>query len=131
MASTPGTMPLDFSLTPLSGYAGFYAKIIDSAFTPTECASLIDLATSAGDWQHAGLNTQGKTQTVHTNFRHSDRVLVFSDETAAMIYERLRPHAQEVQEIASGGRWACVTGKANRKQGPTWKMTGCVSYSLW
>jgi hypothetical protein len=117
--------PLDFSLTPLSAvYTGFYAKIIDDVFTPSECASLIDLGTSAGEWQPAGLCTGGETQTVHTNFRNSDQVLVFNEETAAMIYERLKPHVEEIHEIAPTDRWACVTGKAGKKQAPTWRMAG-------
>ena len=124
MASTITVSPLDFSLTSLSAYTGLYAKVIDSVFTPLECASLIDLATVAGDWQPAGLSTTEETQTVHTNFRHSDRVLVFNTDTAAMIYERLRPYVEEIQEIAPGGRCACVTGKPERKQGPTWRMSG-------
>ncbi|KAF8229646.1 hypothetical protein L208DRAFT_1401823, partial [Tricholoma matsutake] len=33
-----------------------------------------------------------------------------------MVYERLRPYLKEIQEIAPGERWACVTGKAERKQ---------------
>ena len=130
MTDTSSTVPLDFSLTPLTKYTGFYAKIIDSVFTPSECASLIDLATAAGDWQPAGLSTGGETQTVHSDFRNSDRVLVFNEEAATMIYERLRPHVEEIQEISAGERWACVTGKAERKQGPTWKMAGWVQSAL-
>jgi hypothetical protein len=53
-------------------------------------------------------------------------VLVFNEETAAMVYERLRPYLEEIHEIAPGERWACVTGKAERKQGPTWRMTRWV-----
>jgi hypothetical protein len=115
--------PLDFSATPLSRYTGFYAKVIDSVFSPSECASLIDLATASGDWEPAGLST-GESETVHTYFRHNDRIVVSNDETAAMVYERLKPHLEEIHEIAPGGRWANITGKAERTQGPTWRMTG-------
>jgi hypothetical protein len=115
---------LDFSLTPFSLYTGLYAKIIDDVFTPSECASLIDLATSAGEWQPAGMNTGGETKTIHTDFRNCDNVPVFNEETSAMIYERLKPHVEEIHEIAPMDRWACITGKVGRKQGPTWRMAG-------
>jgi len=41
-----------------------------------------------------------------------------------MIYERLKPYVEELYEIAPGSKWAGITGKAGRKQGPTWKLVG-------
>ena len=123
--------PIDFSQTPLATpYSPFYAKIIDNVFTPNECADLIALASSAGDWSPAGLSAEGPTQTVHTNFRNSDRVLVINDEVSSRIYEKLRPLVDEICEIAPGSRWSCITSRPGKNQGPTWKMVRLVVFIL-
>lgn len=119
-----GSSDMTFSLVsdvsqPLQSWCGTSGDT-----NPSECASLIDLATPTEDWKPAGLSAHEEIKTVHTDFRHGDRVSALNRETAAMVYERLRPYLKEIQEIAPGERWACVTGKAERKQGPTWRMTG-------
>ncbi|GLB38672.1 putative prolyl 4-hydroxylase alpha subunit homologue [Lyophyllum shimeji] len=118
--------PVDFSQTPLSSpYTGFYAKVIDGLFTASDCSRLLSLASSsAGGWKPAGLSTRGPEQTVHSNFRHSDRVLVVDEEHARWIYEKLRPYVEEIHEIEPRGMWGGVTGKAGRTQGPAWVLTG-------
>ncbi|KIJ96845.1 hypothetical protein K443DRAFT_681993 [Laccaria amethystina LaAM-08-1] len=116
-------IPIDFSQTPLAtSYSPFYAKILDNVFSPKECADLIALASSAGDWSPAGLSAEGPTETVHTNFRNSDRVLVINDEVSSRIYEKLRPLVDEICEIAPRSRWSCITTRPGREKGPTWKM---------
>ena len=123
--------PIDFSQTPLATpYSPFYAKIIDNVFTPNECADLIALASSTGDWSPAGLSAEGPTQTVHTNFRNSDRMLVINDEVSSRIYEKLRPLVDEISEIAPGSRWSCITARPGKAQGPTWKMVRLVVFIL-
>ena len=123
--------PIDFSQTPLATpYSSFYAKIIDNVFTPNECADLIALASSTGDWSPAGLSAEGPTQTVHTNFRNSDRVLVINDEVSSRIYDKLRPLVDEICEIAPGSRWSCITTRPGKAQGPTWKMVRLVVFIL-
>ncbi|RDB14566.1 hypothetical protein Hypma_016387 [Hypsizygus marmoreus] len=116
----------DFAQTPLSSvYTPFYAKIIDNVFTPAECASLVSLAASCPDgWKPAGLSTGAAEQTVHSNFRNSDRVLVFNTAEAEKIYAKLWPYVEEIYEIPPGGRWGCITGKVGKKQGPTWTLAG-------
>jgi len=118
--------PIDFAHTSLVGaYNGFYAKVVDGLFNQADCERLLAVASSSsGGWRPAGLSTRGTEQTVHTEFRNSDRVLVVDDEHARWIYEKLRPYVEEIHDIAPDGQWGCITGKAGRTQGPTWSLTG-------
>lgn len=121
--------PVNFAATALPQYSDFYATILDGVFTAEECASLIKLAESTGEWHPAGLSAEAEHETVHSNFRNSDRILRIDSEAAEMIYERLKPFVHDILEIAPGGKWECITGKKGRKQGPTWKMVQSVSLS--
>jgi len=130
----PTVTPIDFSQTALAQqYSLFYAKVIDDLFTPAECADLLALAQSSDGesdpWSPAGLSagTDGK-QTVHSNFRNSDRVLVFDTEVAQRIYEKLKPYVEEIHEIRPEGQWATITGKIGRKHAPTWTLVGYVPF---
>jgi hypothetical protein len=136
MSSSPlevKVTPIDFAQTTLARpYGSFYAKVIDNLFTPSECADLLALAQSsstdseADPWLPAGLSTahaDGK-QTVHSDFRNSDRVLVFDIEAAQRIYDKLRPFVEELHEIRPDGPWASITGKVGSKQAPTWTLAG-------
>ncbi|KAF9465255.1 hypothetical protein BDZ94DRAFT_1254084 [Collybia nuda] len=124
----------NFALTPLSTpYAPFYAKILDNVFTPTECRSLLALVSAPASseasmlpsgWHPAALSTNAPTQTVHTDFRNSDRALVVDSSTANFIYARLCPHVPELYALSPGGRWAIITGRPEKKQGPTWTLAG-------
>ncbi|KAF9046348.1 hypothetical protein BJ165DRAFT_1470754 [Panaeolus papilionaceus] len=122
----PVTQLLDFSETSLSSvYSGFYATVLDDIFSEEECSALIALATQSGPWIPAGLSAEGPSQTVHSNFRNSDRVLVFDEPTANMIYAKLRPFVEpQIGKIAIGDHWDGITGKRGRRQGPTWKLAG-------
>ncbi|TFK34733.1 hypothetical protein BDQ12DRAFT_689090 [Crucibulum laeve] len=118
----PTSMPIDFSqtsLAPATQYHNCYAKVIDHAFTAQECASLLELATSTDDWQPAGLGRDGA---IHTSFRNSERVLKIDEDASRMIYERLKPFVEDIQEIKPASKWAAITVRPGRKQGPTWKM---------
>lgn len=115
---------IDFAETSLAkNYATFYAKIIDNVFTAWECADLIALA-SQDEWLPAGLSAESEQQTVHSSFRNSERVLRIDSEASQKIYERLRPHVEELHEISPGSKWAGIIGKPGKKQGPTMKLTG-------
>ena len=115
--------PIDFAKTDLAHYSGFYAKVLDNVFSEEECSELVKLAT---EWTPAGLSAEGPTQTVHSDFRNSDRCLVFDQLAADRIYQRLYPLVEEIHEIGPSSQWALITGKAGRKQGPIWKLTAYV-----
>lgn len=118
--------PIDFSKTLLSQYSGFYAKVLDNVFSEAECAELAKLVT---EWTPAGLSAEGPTQTVHSDFRNSDRCLVFDHPIAERIFQRLYPLVEEIHEITPSSKYALITGKAGRKQGPTWKLSAYASPS--
>ncbi|KAJ7364908.1 hypothetical protein DFH08DRAFT_840277 [Mycena albidolilacea] len=122
----PTIQPIDFSTTALTHYSGFYATIIDDLLTPAECDTLKELASSTGEWQPAGLMAHGTTETVHANFRNSDRVLRVDADVADMIYERLRPLVPELHVITPDSEWASIVGKpaqpGKKTQKPSWRM---------
>ncbi|KAF8651910.1 hypothetical protein AX16_004555 [Volvariella volvacea WC 439] len=151
MASETQVEWIDFSQTPLSkSYSTFYAKVLDNLFSEQDCLDLIAFATNAnssspatsdgqtnsssdlppqdaGGWQPAGLsmNAADGSQTVHSNFRNSDRILKIDNAVSQRIYEKIRPHVEEIHEIDSvGSRWAGIVGKIGKKQGPTWRLVG-------
>lgn len=133
MEATPSitVTPIDFGSTALATpYALFYAKILDNVFTPAECRSLLSLVDGPSPvlsddqptgWSPAGLSTTATTQTVHTNFRNSDRALVVDKSMADFIYERLYPHVPELYHLLPGNS---ITGRPGKKQGPTWALAG-------
>lgn len=124
-AAPSATMSLiDFAATPMAAnYSGFYAKVVDGIFTAEECKELSSLVT---DWKPAGLSAEGPTQSVHSDFRNSDRCLIFDHDVAARVYERLYPLITEIHQLSPSGEYPLITGKAGRKQGPTWKLVRCV-----
>ena len=124
----PIAKPINFLETVLSHYDGFYATVLDDVFTAEECREILALATASAEWVPAGLSAEAQTQTVHSNFRNSDRILLFNaTEASQRIYNKLRPLVEEdLGEIPVGGKWDGVTGKQGRKQGPTWKLVGFV-----
>ncbi|PPR05374.1 hypothetical protein CVT24_007988 [Panaeolus cyanescens] len=122
---SPSGTPINFSETCLASvYSGFYATVLDDIFSEEECTSLVSLATRNGSWIPAGLSAEGPSQTVHKNFRNSDRILVVHEDTADLIYTKLKPFIElQIGRIAVGDNWDSITGKKGRKQGPTWKLT--------
>ncbi|KAJ7643733.1 hypothetical protein FB45DRAFT_895924 [Roridomyces roridus] len=124
---SPTVHPIDFSSTPLSSsYTGFFATVIDDLLTPAECDALLEIAVKdTGDeaWRPAGLMAHADKETVHADFRNSDRILLMDHSASEMLYNRLRPLVPEIHEIKPDGPWALVTGKAGRgRQNPTWRL---------
>ncbi|TRM65709.1 hypothetical protein BD626DRAFT_566376 [Schizophyllum amplum] len=91
---------IDFSQTPLAGaYTGFYATVVDDAFTPAE---------------HT---TRGRA-----SFRVSERILRIDAEAADVIYARLAPFVDDITELRPGGKWAAIAHRSGRVQGPVWRL---------
>ncbi|KAG6826252.1 hypothetical protein H0H92_000560 [Tricholoma furcatifolium] len=61
---------------------------------------------------------------VDTNVRNNDRILLFDDELARELFERLRPHVEELSEIGPGGRWENVVKTRRARQSDAWKLIG-------
>lgn len=84
--TTPVTItPIDFSTTPLPEYAGRYAVVLDNVLSPSECATLIQLAessvvpTARGEdgsaWSPAMVNVGAGFEVLTPHYRHSDRII--------------------------------------------------------
>ncbi len=126
---TPCAQRLDFSAQSpglAKHYGDFYAVIIDDAFSPEECRALIKLASESGPWVPAGMSAHAVEETVHTEFRNSERILYFDDATAGRVYDRLYPLVNDIHEVTPTGSWSSITGKSGRKDGTTWRLVGYV-----
>ncbi|RXW15656.1 hypothetical protein EST38_g10201 [Candolleomyces aberdarensis] len=117
---------LDWSTTPVAHeYDGSYAKVIDDLFSSEECEALIALAESDAKWAQAAVHygLEAHQQYVDTSYRNSERILRFDHEAAAVIFQRILPHVQELVEIKPGSPWETVISPPGRIQG-TWKLVG-------
>jgi hypothetical protein len=116
----------DFSDTPLANdYKGYYFKVLDNVYTPAECAALISLAESNGEWENAAIASP-TGDVIEPDFRNSGRILRFDHKTADEIYQRLLPFIQELVEIRPGGKWENIVGTPGRVN-TIWKMIGFVA----
>ncbi|KIL66734.1 hypothetical protein M378DRAFT_74530 [Amanita muscaria Koide BX008] len=106
-------------------YRDFYAIVIDDAFSAEECRALVDQATAAsGPWSPAGLSAHATVQTVHSEFRNSERIIHIDEDSANKIYDRLYPLLGDIHEITPSSQWSRITGREGQKQRPTWKLVG-------
>lgn len=130
----PTATQIDFSSTELAdSYTGFYAKIVDHVFTPEECKALVDKAASEeGGWQAVGESGPNKQrESGHSDFRFCQRILCFDEDTANVVFERLKPFVEDdISVIDSKSKWAGITGKVGRKYGPTWELRGFVLFRI-
>ncbi|KAI0539590.1 hypothetical protein GGR58DRAFT_464101 [Xylaria digitata] len=79
-------------------YSSFFAMTIDNLLTPDECAKL--QAAAGNDWQ---------TLSKGNAFRECQNILVFSQQWAAAIYDRIVSHLpEEVKTLRKGDRLAEV-----------------------
>jgi hypothetical protein len=119
----PNSDILDFSTTPLANdYAGFYVKVLDNVFTPSECNYLIDLAESDATWSAAAITTNYGIM-IDQTYRNSGRILRFDSDTANQIYQRLLPFIQELVEIRPKHKWEGIVGRPGGVAG-VWRMIG-------
>lgn len=124
-----GAPVVDWATTPLSAdYAGHYVKIIDNLFLPEECAELIALAESNAEWEQAAVNygLGPNDKYIDTSYRDGFRILRFDRSTADRLYERLKPHVQELYKIGPGDRWEGIVDFPGHVDG-VWE---CVGYVL-
>ncbi|KAK2465421.1 hypothetical protein APHAL10511_002775 [Amanita phalloides] len=124
---TPHIQRIDFSAQSpgiAKHYGDLYAILIDNAFSAEECEALIKLASDTGPWTPAGMSAQSVEQTVHKEFRYSERILRVDDDAANRIYDVLHPLLNDIHEITPFGRWSCITGKKEHKERPTWHLVG-------
>ncbi|KDR71620.1 hypothetical protein GALMADRAFT_143873 [Galerina marginata CBS 339.88] len=116
----------DFSNTALKkDYKGYYVKVIDNVFTPEECDELIALAESDQKWKVAAVNYgPGRYDNyVDTDYRNSQRILLFDQKAADKIQERILPLVPELVKIEPGDEWETIVAARGRLR-KTWELAG-------
>ncbi|KAK5652932.1 hypothetical protein OQA88_9411 [Cercophora sp. LCS_1] len=75
---------IDWSKTVLPEYDGLYAAVLDNVLSPSECDTLLRLAeesvsdrgkTGTRTWRPALVNIGGGWETLHKDYRNSDRII--------------------------------------------------------
>lgn len=108
-------------------YPGAFIKVIDNVFTLEECAALISRAEASEEWRTAMIQTI-RGERVNEEVRNNDRILLFDDNLAKELTQRLLPHVQEVTEIAPGSKWERIVGVPGFVT-ETWKLLGYANTS--
>ncbi|KAF7298674.1 P4Hc domain-containing protein [Mycena indigotica] len=112
---SPTVTPIDFSATPLAdSYTGFYAVVLDNVFSADECGMLLGAAQTAGTWAPAGMMAHADKETVHSNFRHSEQIVLVDKSVAAGVFERVRELVSELGLLEPQGKWGGIVGKAKK-----------------
>ncbi|KAI5805977.1 hypothetical protein EDC01DRAFT_591287, partial [Geopyxis carbonaria] len=112
--------PIDFSTTPLPGYKGHYAVLLDNVLTAAECAALLALT-----------GTHWAPSAVTTTRRDSSRVLLDAPAIASQLWDRIAPHLDPaVLTLGPDSAWPEITGAGHQNwskaRGETgfWRATG-------
>ena len=100
-------------------YDGLYATVIDNAFTPSECATLISLAEAHtnGIWEQAMINVGGGRQQLMTDARDCGRIIWDDAEVTDRIWARVKNFVPEIQLLRNVPK---VTGLGPAKRRETW-----------
>lgn len=85
--------------------------ILDSLFTPAELSSFLAAAESSSAWEPARVNATADQSFLMLDYRSGERIILDDVELSARIFERIRPHLSELEEVKWGG-------------GMAWKMFG-------
>lgn len=118
-ADPPDAAPLkyskiDFEKTVLPQYKGAYAVVIDNVLSPSECATLIQLAEASvpdenrrgGDdgssaWNPALVNVGGGYEVLLPEYRNSDRIIWDNQEIVDRLWARLERVPEIKEQLGS------------------------------
>ncbi|KAF7289820.1 P4Hc domain-containing protein [Mycena indigotica] len=102
MTSKPRPVPtgrIDFDAADLPEYANCYAIVLDSLYPKAEIITILDAPTQAGkEWDVARVNA-GTYEFTNTSYRNGERIIYDSFELSGQIFEKIRPHLSEIEEI--------------------------------
>ncbi|KAI4141637.1 MAG: hypothetical protein LQ341_003466 [Variospora aurantia] len=113
---------IEFEKTILPEYKGFYAVILDNAFSTDECEDLIHAAeaTTDGKWEQAMINVGGGRQRLITDSRDCGRIIWDDKGIVAKIWDRVKDCVPEIWRLQG---MAYVTGYGPVKRGETLIMS--------
>ncbi|KAJ7695374.1 hypothetical protein B0H17DRAFT_1055715, partial [Mycena rosella] len=93
---SPG--PVDFAAAGLHQYNGCFAVVLDSLFSEAELSSVLAAAEASSPWEVAQVNAGAHAYT-NTSYRNGERIIFDSFELSEKIFEKVRPHLQDIEEI--------------------------------
>ncbi|KAJ7695366.1 hypothetical protein B0H17DRAFT_1008429 [Mycena rosella] len=93
---SPG--PIDFDAAGLPEYTGCYAVVLDSLFSEAELSSFLAAAEASSPWAVAQINA-GPHVFTDTSCRNGERIIFDSFELSEKIFEKVRPHLTDIEEI--------------------------------
>ncbi|KAK8071189.1 hypothetical protein PG997_011392 [Apiospora hydei] len=90
---------INFKETDLRQYEPCYAAVLDNVLTPSECATLLQLAESSvrdedkaadgSPWRPAMVNVGGGREVLETSYRNSDRIIWDNQEVVDRLWARI------------------------------------------
>ncbi|KAF7300541.1 P4Hc domain-containing protein [Mycena chlorophos] len=90
---------IDFKAAKLPEYKNCYAIVLDSLYSRDEAVAILDAPAKAGqNWDIARVNA-GTYEFTDTTYRNGERIIHDSFELSERIFERIRPHLKEIEEI--------------------------------
>ncbi|KAF7350364.1 alcohol dehydrogenase [Mycena venus] len=89
---------VDFAAAGLPEYNGCYATVIDSLFSKPELSAVLAEAEAFSPWEIAQVNA-GTMAYTNTSYRNGQRIIYDSFELSEKIFEKVRPHLSDIEEI--------------------------------
>ncbi|MCJ1399318.1 hypothetical protein MMC11_002520 [Xylographa trunciseda] len=113
---------VDFRLTQLPEYAGYYTVVLDNVLTATECNQLIHAAeaTAKAGWEPAMINVGGGRQELALDTRNCGRIIWDNSEIIGKIWDRVKDHVPELQSLPDS---PIILGRNPFNRHETWHMT--------
>ncbi|KAJ7096635.1 hypothetical protein B0H15DRAFT_928688 [Mycena belliarum] len=91
--------PIDFKTAGLPEYNGCYAVVLDSLFSEPELSSYIAAAEASAPWEIAQVNAGPNIAYTITSYRNGERIILDSFELSEKMFEKIRPHLKDIEEI--------------------------------
>ncbi|KAF7324047.1 P4Hc domain-containing protein [Mycena kentingensis (nom. inval.)] len=90
---------IDFRAAGLPEYESCFALVLDDLYQRSELSALLSAPIQAGkDWDVARVNA-GTYEFTDTTYRNGQRIIYDSHELSAQIFEKIRPHLGDIEEI--------------------------------
>ncbi|KAF7289842.1 alcohol dehydrogenase [Mycena indigotica] len=89
---------VDFVGAGLAEYNDHYAVVFDSLFTEAELTAILAEAEASAPWDVAQVNAGAHAYT-DTSYRNGQRIIYDSHELSQRIFDKIRPHLQDIEEI--------------------------------
>ncbi|KAJ7637251.1 hypothetical protein DFH06DRAFT_1219213 [Mycena polygramma] len=106
---------VDFAAAGLHEYNGCYAVVLDSLFSKSELSTFLAQAEAFSPWEVAKVNA-GPMAYTNTSYRNGQRIIYDSFELSEQIFEKVRPHLSDIEEIEE------VTYVNGQKAMQKWRM---------